>query len=95
MVMSCVQRTEAHLKRKRSEEWAEMGGLLANVRPTPGFMSLTQPRSLLMSMTHTTKGRENRAVQVGPATHWLKHSGERVLHLARAAQQIDPACRHG
>lgn len=87
MVMSCVQRTEAHLKRKRSEEWAEMGGLLANVRPTCGFMSLTQLQSLLMSMTpDTTKGQETRARQVGPATHWLKHSGERVLHLARAAQ---------
>ena len=49
-----------------------MGGLLANVRPTSGFMSLTQLRSLLMSMTpDTTKGQETRAGQVGPATHWL------------------------
>lgn len=47
-----------------------MGGSIANVRPMSGFMSLTQPRSLLMSMTpNTTKGQENRAVQ-----RWSRHS---------------------
>lgn len=55
--------------------------------------------AVLMSVApDTTKGQEDRDVQswsclsltavlgrTGPAYHWLKHSGERVLHLTWAA----------
>ena len=60
----------------------------------PRSMALLQPWSVVMSVAlDTSEGQEDKAVQswpclslaaklgrTGPAPHWLKHSGEQVLH---------------
>lgn len=67
--------------------------------PIAGFMSLTQPRSVLMSEApDTAKDEEDRAVQswlcpslavaperTGPTPYQLKRSGDTALHLTLEA----------